>query len=94
MERRTVAVARTSGKFKDAVDAAFQTARFYEKMQKSPTFRVRSTPQSTDTNSELKKFIKIFSRMADQREIYAFDLKLWVEPRTRKGKTNDSATKG
>ena len=90
-ERRKVAIARTSGKFKDAVDAAFTMERREAQLAKATTFRITTTPQSKDVNRELKKFATILVRMANRREIYGFDLKLWVEPRTRKTKWNFEA---
>jgi len=96
-ERRKVAIARTSGKFKDAVDSAFSVERRIinperrlQQLAKATMFRI-TTPQSKDVNRELKKFATILVRMANRREIYGFDLKLWVEPRTRKTKWNFEA---
>ena len=94
MERRKVAIARTPGKFKDAVDAAFSAERRIinperrlQQIAKATTFRITSTPQSKNLNRELKKFAEILARMTKGREIYGFDLKIWVEPRSRRKTT-------
>ena len=87
MERRKVAIARTLGKFKDAVDAAFSVERREAQLSKATTFRITSTPQSKNLNRELKKFAGILARMSERREIYGFDLKILVEPRSRRKTT-------
>ena len=51
------------------------------------TFRIKSTPQTKNMNCELKKFAGILARMTKRREIYGFDLKILVEPRSRRKTT-------
>ena len=61
--------------------------RRLQKIANATTFRITSTPQTKDLNRKLKKFAGILARMISRREIYGFDLKIWVEPRSRRKTT-------
>lgn len=61
--------------------------RRLQKIANATTFRITSTPQSKNLNHELKKFAEILARMTKRREIYGFDLKIWVESHSRRKTT-------